>query len=107
MQAPIKNDNIYDDGPLSLAWRMAAYSKDAGWIRAMVLRDYGRAPSTARIQEMIEYREWQNQPLTYKVAGNVNPVSTDQMHRAMMEDGCLRLGRAIDSQYDFGMRRVA
>ena len=104
MQHPIKKDNIQDDGPLSLAWRISAYSKDSGWIRAMVLRDYGRAPSAARIREMIEYRKQYRDPLTYAVGGHGNPITTDEAHRAMMEQGSRDLGNAIDRVYYRGRR---
>lgn len=41
------------DSPRGLAWRMASYQKDPNYIRAMVLRDYGRSPTVGVIEGMI------------------------------------------------------
>lgn len=43
-----------NDGPKALAWRMAGYNRDANYIRAMVMRDHGTAPTTSEIKSMIE-----------------------------------------------------
>lgn len=45
------------DSPLGLAYRMAGYIKDASYIRSMVLRDYGRAPSLSEIKRMVQHSE--------------------------------------------------
>lgn len=44
-------------GPDALAKRMASYIRDPQRIRALVLREYGRAPGAARIPEMIADHE--------------------------------------------------
>ena len=41
------------DSPRGLAWRMSSYQKDPTYIRAMVMRDYGRSPTVNAIGDMI------------------------------------------------------
>lgn len=45
------------DTPRALAWRMSSYRKDAKYIQAMVRRDYGKAPTIAQIEDMIQMRQ--------------------------------------------------
>ena len=106
MENPVKREHLGNDGPVTLAWRMASYSKDASWIRAMVLRDYGRAPSAARIREMVEYRR-DKAAWGYEVDTSWNPATSDEMHRKMMESGSERLACLINAHYVMGTRHDA
>ena len=105
MENPLK---VYAeaDTPESLAWRMTEHNKDARWIRAMVLREYGRAPSVARIREAIEYRQ-DKAAWGYEIDTSWNPVTSDEMHRNMMQKGSERLAAMINAHYVMGARHDA
>ena len=102
MENPLK---VYAeaDTPESLAWRMTGYNKDPRWIRSMVLRDFGRAPSVARIREAIEYRQ-DKAAWGYEIDTSWNPVTSDERHRKMMESGSERLAGLINAHYVLGAR---
>ena len=106
MENPLK---VYAeaDTPESLSWRMTEYNKDARWIRAMVLREFTRAPSTARIREAIEYRKIKREAWGYELGDCVNPLAGDEKNRSMMEAGSERLGALIDAHYVMGARHDA
>lgn len=57
----MRQDYYEADSPTGLAFRMAGYQRDAEYIRSMVLRDFGRAPSVASIKDMQDYRRKQRE----------------------------------------------
>lgn len=70
-----REQSYYADSPKGLAYRMAGYQRDAEYIRNMVLRDYGRAPSVATIKEMQKHHQKQKEAFNRSlyVDGNFSP----------------------------------
>lgn len=59
------------NGPEVYAKRMASYVKDVAYIRAMTLREYGRAPGVERIGEMIDWHERQREKFAKRHGGRI------------------------------------